>query len=204
MNFDFTEEQEAVRDAAVGIFEGGMRQIALKTQIAKLSDLKGMKIRVPQSPLLADIYAALGADPIDKKLGEVAQALGATGAAAVDGMDANSALVRAQQFDVAGIRNIVIANTFPFPAAVVFNDNSTAYPLVCGLYSDRNKALLAFQSDEKSILQNVNNSAVTSIGVSAAASPNLTPEQRANLRIDVQPGSLVGMNGQPLTRRRSA
>jgi TRAP-type C4-dicarboxylate transport system substrate-binding protein len=107
---------------AVGLFEGGMRQITLKGPIAKLSDLKGQKIRVPQSPLIADIYSALGVDPIDKKLGEVAQALGATGAAAVTGIDANSALIRAQQFDVAGIRDIVIANTFPFPAAVVFND----------------------------------------------------------------------------------
>ena len=39
--------------------------------------------------------------------------------------------------------------------AVCFNDNSTEFPLVCGLYSDRNKALLAFQTDEKSILQKV-------------------------------------------------
>jgi 4-hydroxy-3-polyprenylbenzoate decarboxylase/2,5-furandicarboxylate decarboxylase 1 len=39
--------------------------------------------------------------------------------------------------------------------AVCFNDNSTDFPLVCGLYSDRNKALLAFQSDEKSIMQKV-------------------------------------------------
>ena len=39
--------------------------------------------------------------------------------------------------------------------AVVFNDNGTEFPLVCGVYSDRNKALLAFQSDEKSVLQKV-------------------------------------------------
>ena len=39
--------------------------------------------------------------------------------------------------------------------AVCFNDNGTEFPLVCGVYSDRNKALLAFQSDEKSILQKV-------------------------------------------------
>ena len=63
---------------AIGLFEGGQRQIALKTQISKLSDLKGLKIRVPQSPLLADIYAALGADPIDKKLGSNTLKPGAT------------------------------------------------------------------------------------------------------------------------------
>src|SRR4029078_8396948 len=39
--------------------------------------------------------------------------------------------------------------------AVSFNDNGTEFPLVCGLYADRNKALLAFQSDEKTILQKV-------------------------------------------------
>jgi 4-hydroxy-3-polyprenylbenzoate decarboxylase/2,5-furandicarboxylate decarboxylase 1 len=39
--------------------------------------------------------------------------------------------------------------------AVSFNDNGTEFPLVCGVYSDRNKALLAFQADEKSILQKV-------------------------------------------------
>jgi hypothetical protein len=44
----------------------------------------------------------------------------------------------------------------------------------------------------------VNPSVVTTIGVSAEASPNLTPEQRALLSIQVQPGSLVGENGQPL------
>ena len=33
--------------------------------------------------------------------------------------------------------------------AVSFNNNGTEFPLVCGVYSDRNKALLAFQSDEK-------------------------------------------------------
>jgi 4-hydroxy-3-polyprenylbenzoate decarboxylase/2,5-furandicarboxylate decarboxylase 1 len=39
--------------------------------------------------------------------------------------------------------------------AVSFNDNGTEFPLVCGVYSSRNQALLAFQSDEKSILQKV-------------------------------------------------
>src|ERR1700694_842846 len=39
--------------------------------------------------------------------------------------------------------------------AVSFNDNGTEFPLVCGVYSDRNKALLAFQADEKTILQKV-------------------------------------------------
>jgi 4-hydroxy-3-polyprenylbenzoate decarboxylase/2,5-furandicarboxylate decarboxylase 1 len=39
--------------------------------------------------------------------------------------------------------------------AVSFNDTGTAFPLVCGVYSNRAQALLAFQTDEKSILQKV-------------------------------------------------
>jgi TRAP-type C4-dicarboxylate transport system substrate-binding protein len=108
---------------ALGLLEGGMRGIALRQPITSLSQLKGMKIRTPQSPLLADIYSALGATPLALRLGDVAQALGATGANAVDGLDANSGLVRVQNFNSAGVRDFVVANTFPFTAAVVVNDN---------------------------------------------------------------------------------
>jgi 4-hydroxy-3-polyprenylbenzoate decarboxylase/2,5-furandicarboxylate decarboxylase 1 len=39
--------------------------------------------------------------------------------------------------------------------AVSFNDTGTDFPLVCGVYSNRAQALLAFQTDEKGILQKV-------------------------------------------------
>ena len=39
--------------------------------------------------------------------------------------------------------------------AVCFNVNGTEFPLVCGVYSDRTKAVLAFQADDKSLLQKV-------------------------------------------------
>ncbi len=38
---------------------------------------------------------------------------------------------------------------------IVFNQNGTDFPLVCGVYSTRSKALLAFEADEKTILQKV-------------------------------------------------
>lgn len=41
--------------------------------------------------------------------------------------------------------------------AVCFNDTGTDFPLVCGVYSDRAKALLAFQADDKSLTQKVLN-----------------------------------------------
>ena len=38
---------------------------------------------------------------------------------------------------------------------MVFNQNGTEFPLVAGVYSTRSKALLAFEADEKTILQKV-------------------------------------------------
>ena len=39
--------------------------------------------------------------------------------------------------------------------ALIFNKNGTDFPLVCGVYATRSKALLAFEADEKTILQKV-------------------------------------------------
>src|SRR3984957_20692212 len=39
--------------------------------------------------------------------------------------------------------------------AIMFNNNGTAYPLVAGIYSTREKALLAFEADEDTILDKV-------------------------------------------------
>ncbi len=43
----------------------------------------------------------------------------------------------------------------PDRPALMFNQNGTEFPLVCGLYADRRKALLAFQADDKSIQEKV-------------------------------------------------
>ncbi len=50
-----------------------------------------------------------------------------------------------------------------------------------------------------SILHDVSNTQPTLIGVDAESAPNLTPEERAMLSIEVQPGSLLDQNGNPLT-----
>src|SRR4051812_17166412 len=39
--------------------------------------------------------------------------------------------------------------------AINFTKNGTEYPLICGIYSTRNKALLTFQADEKTIMPKV-------------------------------------------------
>src|SRR5262249_21767648 len=51
---------------------------------------------------------------------------------------------------------------------------------------------------QNSILQDVSNAEPTTIGVDPAAAPNLTAEQREMLTIEVQPGSLLDQNGNPL------
>ncbi len=52
---------------------------------------------------------------------------------------------------------------------------------------------------QSSILQPVSTTGMTMVGVDAASAPNLTPQQRGELTLEVQPGSLIGMNGQPMS-----
>jgi hypothetical protein len=49
------------------------------------------------------------------------------------------------------------------------------------------------------ILQSVADSGMTQVGVEATSAPNLTPEQRPFLSIEVPGGSLVGMDGQKMS-----
>lgn len=51
---------------------------------------------------------------------------------------------------------------------------------------------------QSSLLHDVSGGAPTTIGVDALSAPNLTPQQRAMLSIQVQPGSLVDASGNPL------
>ncbi|WP_419580402.1 Ig-like domain-containing protein [Stieleria magnilauensis] len=52
---------------------------------------------------------------------------------------------------------------------------------------------------KSSILQSVSDSAATTIGVDAESAPNLTPQQRQYLQLEIQPASLIGPDGQPIT-----
>lgn len=49
------------------------------------------------------------------------------------------------------------------------------------------------------ILQTVSDTETTLVGVNATAAPNLTDQQRQFLTLEVQPGSLIGPDGQPLS-----
>ena len=45
--------------------------------------------------------------------------------------------------------------------AIMFNNNGTDYPLVAGVYSTREKALLAFEADEDTIFEKMSCTAST-------------------------------------------
>jgi tripartite ATP-independent transporter DctP family solute receptor len=106
----------------LGLFEGGMRQFALKSKdVNSVADLKGLKIRTPPGDPITSTIQALGASPTPIAIGQVFQSLQS---GVVDGMEANTALVNTFRFDQAGIRHITIANLFPFPAAVVMSKAS--------------------------------------------------------------------------------
>ncbi len=49
-----------------------------------------------------------------------------------------------------------------------------------------------------SSLQDISNTAITTISVAPESASNLTPEQRSNLSLQVQPNSVIGENGQVL------
>jgi tripartite ATP-independent transporter DctP family solute receptor len=103
----------------LAIFEGGERQLVLKKgPVNSLADLKGLKLRSVQSPLLADTLAALGTNPTPLAVGDV---FGALQNGTVDGLEANSGLTFTNKFYEAGATHITLANLFPFPAILIMN-----------------------------------------------------------------------------------
>lgn len=66
---------EASNFVGLGWFEAGSRNFYTKKQVKALSDLKGMKIRVQQAPLMVGMVEALGAVATPLPFGEVYSAL---------------------------------------------------------------------------------------------------------------------------------
>jgi len=57
---------------AFGALQGGMRHlVGSKGFLKSLADLKGVKIRVAETPLLVDLFSALGASPTPMPYGEI-------------------------------------------------------------------------------------------------------------------------------------
>jgi tripartite ATP-independent transporter DctP family solute receptor len=83
---EILKKHEAFNFVGVGWFEGGSRNFYTKRQVKTVSDLKGMKIRVQQAPLMVGMVEALGAVATPLPYGEVYSALQA---GVVDGAENN-------------------------------------------------------------------------------------------------------------------
>jgi tripartite ATP-independent transporter DctP family solute receptor len=83
---EILKKHEASNFVGVGWFEGGSRNFYTKKQVKTVSDLKGMKIRVQQAPLMVGMVESLGAVATPLPFGEVYSAL-QTGV--VDGAENN-------------------------------------------------------------------------------------------------------------------
>ncbi|MBM4324883.1 MAG: TRAP transporter substrate-binding protein [Deltaproteobacteria bacterium] len=83
---EILKKHEAYNFVGVGWFESGSRNFYTKKQVKTVGDLKGMKIRVQQAPLMVGMVEALGAVATPLPFGEVYSAL-QTGV--VDGAENN-------------------------------------------------------------------------------------------------------------------
>jgi tripartite ATP-independent transporter DctP family solute receptor len=83
---EILKKHEAFNFVGVGWFESGSRNFYTKKQVKNVGDLKGMKIRVQQAPLMVGMVQALGAVATPLPYGEVYSAL-QTGV--VDGAENN-------------------------------------------------------------------------------------------------------------------
>jgi len=83
---EILKKHEAFNFVGVGWFESGSRNFYTKKPVKTVGDLKGMKIRVQQAPLMVGIVQALGAVATPLPYGEVYSAL-QTGV--VDGAENN-------------------------------------------------------------------------------------------------------------------
>ncbi len=83
---EILKKHEAYNFVGIGWFESGSRNFYTKKQVKTVADLKGMKIRVQQAPLMVGMVEALGAVATPLPFGEVYSALKA---GVVDGAENN-------------------------------------------------------------------------------------------------------------------
>ncbi|WP_134704712.1 TRAP transporter substrate-binding protein [Ammoniphilus sp. YIM 78166] len=105
----------------LAINESGMRHIGSnKAPVKTPQDLKGVKIRVAESPLMLDIFNTLGASPTPMPYGEIYSSL-QTGV--IDAHEANLPAYIDEKFDEV-TKHISLSGHFPWPNINVVNLNT--------------------------------------------------------------------------------
>lgn len=87
---------EKAKIRPIAYFARGSRNLTSQRAIKSPSDLKGMKMRVPNVPLFVDVWAALGASPTPMAFSEVFTSLQS---GVIDGQENPLALIRSANFN---------------------------------------------------------------------------------------------------------
>ena len=98
-----------------GVFFAGQRHIFSKKEITNVGDLKGVKIRIPGSPVFETYYKELGASPASMPLPEVYTSL-STGV--IDAVDTDLDAAVSQKFYEA-VENLTLTGHIVFPEVVL-------------------------------------------------------------------------------------
>ena len=98
-----------------GLFFAGQRHIFSNKEIASVEDLKGVKIRIPGSPVFETYYKALNASPASMPLPEVYTSL-STGV--IDAVDTDLDAAVSQKFYEA-VENLTLTGHIVFPEIVL-------------------------------------------------------------------------------------
>ncbi|WP_102347236.1 TRAP transporter substrate-binding protein [Bacillus sp. Marseille-P3661] len=109
---------EEINVKGLAINESGMRHIGSnRSEVQTPADLEGLKIRVVESPLMLDIFNALGASPTPMAYGEIYSSL-QTGV--IDAHEANLPAYVDEKFAEV-TEYITLTGHFPFPNANIMN-----------------------------------------------------------------------------------
>lgn len=100
-----------------GVFFAGQRHIFTNKEIKSVADLKGLKIRIPGSPVFESYYKAIKASPASMPLPEVYTSL-STGV--IDAVDTDLDAAVSQKFYEA-VGNLTLTSHIVFPEVVIAN-----------------------------------------------------------------------------------
>ncbi|MCG8482929.1 MAG: TRAP transporter substrate-binding protein [Clostridia bacterium] len=121
---DTVAEQTGIR--TIAYFENGIRQFTnSKRPVIKPEDMKGLKVRVMESPVYIQIFTALGANPTPMSFSEVYTALQQK---TVDGQDNPYAITATNKFYEVQKYMTDLSHTFDFTGMLINENIYESYP----------------------------------------------------------------------------
>ncbi|MFD1199883.1 TRAP transporter substrate-binding protein [Brucella gallinifaecis] len=115
---DKTEDHGMI---VLGLYDGGQRHfLSIGKPVESLADLKGLKTRVPPTPLFIDIWKTLGTNPTPMAYGEVYSAL-ETGA--LDAVEINLSSIDSEKYyEVA--KGVTLTGHYFWPSLLLINKDT--------------------------------------------------------------------------------